>query len=58
MSRRRWGTDSTSRCRDSVRFHTGFEIDDKREQGAYERMGIGWRDTVLPRLAQAVPQID
>lgn len=37
--------------------HTGFELDDKREQGAYERMGIGWRDTVLPRLAQAVPQI-
>ncbi|MDH6282014.1 uncharacterized protein YndB with AHSA1/START domain [Rhodococcus sp. LBL1] len=37
--------------------HTGFELDDKREKGAYENMGIGWRDTVLPRLAQAVPQM-
>lgn len=34
--------------------HTGFELDDTRERSAFERMGIGWRDTVLPRLAEAM----
>jgi uncharacterized protein YndB with AHSA1/START domain len=34
--------------------HTGFQLDDDRERGAFDRMGRGWCDTVLPRLAQAV----
>ncbi|MFF0814541.1 SRPBCC domain-containing protein [Rhodococcus sp. NPDC003318] len=34
--------------------HTGFQLDDKRELGAFERMGQGWRSTVLPRLAEAI----
>jgi len=32
--------------------HSGFDLDDKRQADACERMGPGWRDTVLPRLAK------
>ncbi|MEB3021918.1 SRPBCC family protein [[Mycobacterium] crassicus] len=38
--------------------HSGFDLDDKRDRDACERMGPGWRDGVLPRLAELVPQID
>jgi uncharacterized protein YndB with AHSA1/START domain len=31
--------------------HSGFDLDDKRARAAFDRMGPGWRDTVLPRLA-------
>jgi uncharacterized protein YndB with AHSA1/START domain len=31
--------------------HSGFDLDDKRARHAFERMGPGWRDEVLPRLA-------
>ncbi|MFW0787693.1 SRPBCC domain-containing protein [Gordonia sp. CPCC 206044] len=31
--------------------HSGFDLDDSRMASAFERMGPGWRDTVLPRLA-------
>ena len=31
--------------------HSGFDLDDKRMSAAFERMGPGWRDVVLPRLA-------
>ena len=31
--------------------HSGFDLDDKRMAQAFERMGLGWRDVVLPRLA-------
>jgi uncharacterized protein YndB with AHSA1/START domain len=34
--------------------HDGFDLDDKRQRGAFDRMGPGWRDEVLPRLAAAV----
>ena len=37
--------------------HSGFDLDDKRSRDAFERMGPGWRDTVLPRLAGAVAEI-
>jgi uncharacterized protein YndB with AHSA1/START domain len=30
--------------------HSGFDLDDRRMLAAFERMGPGWRDTVLPRL--------
>lgn len=38
--------------------HSGFDLDAKRDQDACERMGPGWRDTVLPRLAKLAPAID
>ncbi|EGD57112.1 SRPBCC family protein [Gordonia neofelifaecis] len=31
--------------------HSGFDLDDKRMNDAFTRMGPGWRDVVLPRLA-------
>lgn len=31
--------------------HSGFDLDDKGMAQAFERMGPGWRDVVLPRLA-------
>lgn len=37
--------------------HSGFDLDDKRDHDACERMGPGWRDIVLPRLAELAPQI-
>ncbi|MFD9666113.1 SRPBCC domain-containing protein [Rhodococcus sp. NPDC059968] len=38
--------------------HSGFDLDDKRSRDAFERMGPGWRDTVLPRLAGVVADIE
>lgn len=32
--------------------HSGFDLNDKRMAAAFERMGPGWRDVVLPRLAE------
>ena len=32
--------------------HSGFDLDNERMARAFERMGPGWRDSVLPRLAQ------
>ncbi len=31
--------------------HAGFDLDDPQGRFAYEHMGPGWRDEVLPRLA-------
>jgi uncharacterized protein YndB with AHSA1/START domain/DNA-binding transcriptional ArsR family regulator len=31
--------------------HSGFDFDTPRDRAAFERMGPGWRDEVLPRLA-------
>ncbi len=31
--------------------HSGFDLDDGRGRAAFERMGPGWRDQVLPELA-------
>lgn len=30
--------------------HTGFDLDDPRARFAFENMGPGWRDEVLPRM--------
>ena len=30
--------------------HTGFDLDDPRDRFAFDTMGPGWRDEVLPRL--------
>ncbi|MFI7648133.1 SRPBCC domain-containing protein [Micromonospora sp. NPDC049460] len=32
--------------------HSGFELDQKSERNAFDRMGPGWRDKVLPQLAR------
>ena len=39
--------------------HTGSDLQNKREQDALDRMGPGWREVVLPRLAEvaAAPQV-
>lgn len=39
--------------------HTGFDLQQKRERDALDRMGPGWREVVLPRLAEvaADPQV-
>lgn len=31
--------------------HSGFDLDDSRMAAAFRRMGPGWRDDVLPRVA-------
>ena len=31
--------------------HSGFDLEQKRDRDALDRMGPGWRDVVLPRLA-------
>ena len=36
--------------------HSGFDLDDVRMADAFDRMGPGWRDVVLPRLVQAAEQ--
>jgi uncharacterized protein YndB with AHSA1/START domain len=37
--------------------HSGFDLDDKRGRDAFLRMGPGWRDDVLPRLARLVTEL-
>jgi hypothetical protein len=37
--------------------HSGFDLDDPRARAAFARMGPGWRDQVLPRLAELVEQL-
>ena len=36
--------------------HSGFDLDDVGMAEAFDRMGPGWRDVVLPRLVQAAEQ--
>jgi uncharacterized protein YndB with AHSA1/START domain len=36
---------------------SGFDLDDERMAEAFNRMGPGWRDTVLPCLAGAATQV-
>jgi hypothetical protein len=31
--------------------HSGFDLDDPQHRFAFDTMGPGWRDEVLPRLA-------
>jgi uncharacterized protein YndB with AHSA1/START domain len=32
--------------------HSGFDLNDKRMAEAFNRMGAGWRNVILPRLAE------
>ncbi|MFZ1179363.1 MAG: SRPBCC domain-containing protein, partial [Mycobacterium sp.] len=34
--------------------YSGFDLEDKRMARAFKRMGAGWRDAVLPRLAAVI----
>ena len=34
--------------------HAGFDLDDPQQRFAFDQMGPGWRDDVLPRLADLV----
>lgn len=36
--------------------HSGFDLDDPRDRFAFERMGPGWRDEVLPDLARLLDE--
>ncbi|MDR8413083.1 SRPBCC domain-containing protein [Nonomuraea sp. 3-1Str] len=36
--------------------HSGFDLDDKRDRAAFERMGRGWESSVLPRLVELVAE--
>jgi uncharacterized protein YndB with AHSA1/START domain len=38
--------------------HSGFDLDDRRSRDAFERMGPGWRDLVVPRLARLAAELD
>lgn len=35
--------------------HAGFDLDDPQHRFAFDNMGPGWRDVVLPRLAETAP---
>ena len=35
--------------------HSGFDLDDPQDRFALENMGPGWRDLVVPRLAELAP---
>lgn len=34
--------------------HSGFDLDDPQQRFAFDRMGPGWRDEVLPRIETAL----
>lgn len=36
--------------------HSGFDLDDPQHRFAFDNMGPGWRDEILPRLAAQVEQ--
>jgi uncharacterized protein YndB with AHSA1/START domain len=37
--------------------HSGFDLADKRMAEAFNRMGPGWRDIVLPRLTESTARV-
>jgi len=37
--------------------HSGFDLNDERARNAFDRMGPGWREQILPRLAQLVVEL-
>lgn len=37
--------------------HSGFDLADKRMAEAFNRMGTGWRDIVLPRLTESAARV-
>lgn len=37
--------------------HAGFDLDDPQDRFALDRMGPGWRDDVLPRLARLIDEL-
>lgn len=37
--------------------HSGFDLDDERARDAFTRMRLGWRDQILPALADLAAQL-
>ena len=37
--------------------HSGFDLEDSRGRAAYERMGPGWREQVIPALARVAAEL-
>lgn len=37
--------------------HAGFDLDNPQHRFAFDNMGPGWRDSVLPRLADVLDEI-
>jgi uncharacterized protein YndB with AHSA1/START domain/DNA-binding transcriptional ArsR family regulator len=37
--------------------HSGFDFNDAKARSAFERMGSGWRDQVVPRLARLAAEL-
>lgn len=37
--------------------HSGFDLNNHRDRDAFRRMGPGWRDDVLPRLAKLTAEL-
>lgn len=37
--------------------HSGFDLDDPQQRFAFDRMGPGWRDEVLPRIEGALSAV-
>lgn len=37
--------------------HSGFDLDDTKSRDAFDRMGPGWRDRVLPRLTRLAAEL-
>ena len=52
----RWRVEPEGRGTRLLLDHTGFDLDDPQHRFAFDHMGPGWRDEVLPRLAGAVEE--
>jgi hypothetical protein len=37
--------------------HSGFDLGNPQHRNAFERMGPGWRDDVLPRLVKVATEL-
>ena len=37
--------------------HSGFDLNNKKMAKAFNRMGAGWRDIVMPRPAASAAQV-
>lgn len=50
----RWRLEAEGRGTRLFLDHEGFDLDDPQHRFAFDHMGPGWRDEVLPRLAARV----
>lgn len=57
MERAHWVEAVGGNCTRLFFEHGGFELDQESEREAFNRMGPGWRDQMLPQLAQTAAQL-